>query len=309
MCIGNDNLYVSDEKHGDILIVCKVVPAKAVLSARIHILTVENCVAMCFVSNYLVVLHQDAKNCSTIMLLSFTFPPRKSHTMYISHNVISSFVPACEIKGLLSVFNSEVCFGGWSKDNAVYFFKESKKKWIGSATTCTSSTRPCTNFQSLLSVNNSNEILLYQLDVKKQNVAIGSKIRTVKVSNNVSHIFLWGKVIYLLRNKDANAYQLEEHGPLDFGLRFCKALNDFYNAISYIPPGTTRHHNLNLEECIEVASNLQTLFNSMQQSLEKKYPTRHSFAGADGVPFTEIIECIDESLKSWDSFASKAESF
>ena len=191
MCIGNDNLYVSDEKRGEILVVCKVFPAKAVRSARIHILTVENCVAMCFVSNYLVVLHQDEQNCAAIFRLSFTFPPRKSHTVYISHNVISSFVPECEIKGLFTVFNSEVCFGGWSKDNAVYFFKESKKKWIGYATTCTSSTHPCTNFQSLLSVNNSNEILLYQLDVKKQNVAICSEIRTVKCPI-MCHIFSFG---------------------------------------------------------------------------------------------------------------------
>ena len=43
----------------------------------------------------------------------------------------------------------------------------------------------------------------------------------------------------------------------------------------------------------------------MQQALEDKYPSRHSFAGADGIPFSETIQCIEDTVESWKALCQR----
>ena len=105
MCVGNDDLYIGDKGRGEIVMILKVVSAKAVSSARLHILSIENCVGMCLAEGTLVMLQQGNNGHTDIMFLSFTVPAKKSYTLHLSHRITKLISTTCDMKGLFIVFN------------------------------------------------------------------------------------------------------------------------------------------------------------------------------------------------------------
>ena len=80
----------------------------------------------------------------------------------------------------------------------------------------------------LVTLNSSCEINFYKLIITANGIQIDNNVtNTVKVACTVTHIHQCQKVIDVLWKKDANTYYLDEHGPVEFGVRFCHGLNDF----------------------------------------------------------------------------------
>ena len=47
----------------------------------------------------------------------------------------------------------------------------------------------------------------------------------------------WDKLFYLTGSTDDLDLIVEEHGSLGFAVSFCNAVQRFYDAIGYVPPG------------------------------------------------------------------------
>ena len=309
MCVVNNDMYVGDKGRAEIVILTKVVSAKAVLSARLHILSIENCVGICLAEGALVMLQQCDSGHTNVVFLSFTLPAKKSksYTLHLSHRTTKIISPTCVMKGLFTVFDDGF-FGAWSSSNAVYFFKRQDNEWSELNTHYISTILPSVSANcSTVALCEKDVVNLHTLQFTKPDF-VGPINRSWQVANG-HHICLWEKVIFLLRLECVNQIQLVEHGPLDFALKFCKAMNNFYRAVCYIPPNKQRSENMTLEDSISSALDVQLLFNGMQELSEEKYPNRTSFTGAEGSVPTATINCFNETINGWNALMKRANHF
>ena len=114
---------------------------------------------------------------------------------------------------------------------------------------------------------------------------------------------------FIVSEKVENLYRLMELGPLDFGLKFSSAVMNLYEAISYFPPSAVRDKNLDLQQCIDLGSKCQKLVEAMQADAEERFSYRYSFIGTDGIPYTETIECISDTLQGWCDLKKRLDFF
>ena len=120
-----------------------------------------------------------------------------------------------------------------------------------------------------------------------------------------SFLHQWGDIKYVLGLID-NSYVLEEIGQLNFAVKFCNAVNTFYNAIGYIPPhGDKSFRKMNLVESIASGEHLMNLLLSMQSTLEETFFPGKSFTRAFGIPFTDTVHCVRMTIEAWKGLAER----
>ena len=98
-----------------------------------------------------------------------------------------------------------------------------------------------------ITLMHDEKIHIYTLDSSKPKIA---SIENILEDSIGCCAVIWGRVVSVMQKKVPHTYQLVEFGPLDFALRFCVAMDNFYKAISYIPPNSQRVQDMTLDECV-----------------------------------------------------------
>ena len=97
-----------------------------------------------------------------------------------------------------------------------------------------------------------------------------------EIPSSVKALTKWGETWHFLSKADG-VNKVEEHGPLDWGLRLSQAINKFYDAISYIPPhGFNSAQKITLRDSIRLATDLLDLLNEAQLECKERFPTINS---------------------------------
>ena len=109
---------------------------------------------------------------------------------------------------------------------------------------------------------------------------------------------VWGKTIYIVGKADQR-FVLEEYGKLNFAIKYCNAIYQFYSAISYRPPyGVKNNDRKNFIDCISDGELAVDLLATMENDRESKYPTRKSFMGPSGTVFSGTVKCFEDTVDS-----------
>ena len=99
-----------------------------------------------------------------------------------------------------------------------------------------------------------------------------------------------------------------QNSPLDFGIEFNNAVCILYRSIGYVPPqGDRTKPKLSLEETISEARVSVNLLTDMQQEVKDRSPGQHSFRGADGMPATGTIKCLQSTVDDWEVLKERLE--
>ena len=107
-----------------------------------------------------------------------------------------------------------------------------------------------------------------------------------------------------------NNFCLHQYGPLSFFINFANAVSNFYYAIGYVPPVGNRAKYTQctlLQESVEKAEPCRRLLEQMQTQARERTPGRSSFQGADGMPFTDTIKCLQSTTESWSALIERCE--
>ena len=215
------------------------------------------------------------------------------------------------IISLFSVTISSNHFGGWASDKKVFLYKVKKKKINESETaSClTSSIKPSYGKSGLLTLNNDGVAVISLLELVGRDISLCEMNHptTLMAPENVVSHHQWGSIVYWIRKAATNRYQLEESGPLNFGVEFSSAIALFYDAISYTPRNSRRNHQVKLTDSIELSSSAVKLFSKMQDAKEDLYPTRKTFVHADGMPWSKTIKCLVDTVDSWKALLKRLE--
>ena len=146
---------------------------------------------------------------------------------------------------------SSKLFGGWASDKTVVFYMFKKKKVSERPTCLSSSVKPSCERSSLFTMNDDAMTVVSYLKFVGKEIKIDTQPDlSFPASENVVSIHRWGSVIYWLRKAATNEFQLEESGPLNFGVQFSSAIKLLYDAISYVPRKGKRNHLVKLTDSI-----------------------------------------------------------
>ena len=116
---------------------------------------------------------------------------------------------------------------------------------------------------------------------------------THDISGLIRAVSLNGPVITAV----VTAQSVLQNSPLDFGIEFNNAVCILYRSIGYVPPrGDRTKPKLSLEETISEARVSVNLLTDMQQEVKDRSPGRRSFRGADGMPATGTIKCLQSTV-------------
>ena len=231
MCIDDDDRLFINDGRNEIVVMMKASPARAVLSSRLHLLKIDGCVSFCHVESKLI-LSKDEDGQYKISFLSFTVPAKSDYHLVLEHTITKTIKTTLGIKGLFNI--NDQCFGAWLVDDGICYFQRKKGKWFEVKEKLKSTILPSANSEKIITMSKEKTVI-HRLDTSKPE--IGSVIKFLDDSLGCSAT-IWGKVVFLLQKKAPHTYQLVEFGPLDFALKFCNAMDNFYSAISYIPPNT-----------------------------------------------------------------------
>ena len=106
-------------------------------------------------------------------------------------------------------------------------------------------------------------------------------------------------IVFLIKKCDLIEFgrlKLIESGLLDFGYQWCKLLNQFYAAISYIPPHGEKEPHLDLlSDCVADRSPFVQLVTEVNAEYKKLFPTRNSFIDCYGTMATDHM-CYKSSF-------------
>ena len=142
-------------------------------------------------------------------------------------------------------------FGSLSTDGVIHFkfnkkthvFREFESQLHSSSTLFYNSGSIYTNDQNSLSIN------VHSIQFNDYFNKIVTKTHPVVFTSS-------GNIVTIVSRIHMN-FSVEEIGHLNFGLELCKAINKFYDAITYIPPhGNQLLRKTNLGECISMTQSL-----------------------------------------------------
>ena len=317
MILLEDILYIADPLRGEVIILSNVSKARTVKSSPLFTLSIQRCSSIAAVGNDLVVLLKNGDTSTIKVLRHDEFPrtqkkktDKSKFSVSLGYKTIATVSLSTTIVSLFSVMISTNHFGGWASDKKVFLYKLKKKKISERASCLASSVKPSYGKSGLLTLSNNGVSVISLLKVVGKDIAVGTDRPTAFVApENVVSLHQWGSVVYWVRKAATNRYQLEESGPLNFGVAFSTSIALFYDAISYTPRNSQRNHQMKLTDSIELSSSAVKLFSQMQDSKEDLYPTRKTFVHADGMPWSKTIKCLVDSVDSWKSLVKRLEFF
>ena len=303
-------LYVADKGRGEVIMVRKTCPARMLASSTFNVIKFKGCESLCSLDDQMVVLL--CKNGQkSVKIFEVEIPTGdEKHQLHVGPTVITSIVPSSSMRSIFSAHGTDCCFGEWCDSGEINFYVSSNgKKWQKEETHLKSSSMPCCSDCKLSTMTSFNELNHYTLKKSGIKMQVSSLQGKMKLSTPAFNFCQWKKVTFIVSEKVENLYCLKEFGPLQLGLKFSVAVMDLYEAISYFPPNAVRSVNLNLQQCIDLGSKCQELFEAMQNEAESRYSTRHSFIGTDGIPFTDTITCITDTVNSWRALKKRLDYF
>ena len=318
----DDTLYVADPLRGEIIILTNCAKATSLGKSPLFVVAVENCSSVAIVGNYLAVL-QSVENTFNIKVIKHDVFPKqtsndkdkekKKFIVSLSFKTIANLSLSKPMFSLyqLHISSKHKHFGGWGPDQKISFFLLKNKKIVESETNIVSTVSPDFKNGKLLTIQKEDKNTVFSLKLSGTGTAIETEeIDPLKVSTrNVVAIHSWGSVVFLVRKADTNTHLLEEFGPLNFGLQYSKAVNVFYDCISYHPRSVKNPRKLQLTDSIEGAAATVEFFTKMQKSKEGLYPNRKSFVHLDGMPWSSTISCLEHTVGSWKAIQKRLDQY
>ena len=292
----NDNLYVTDGGRAEVIIVQKCLRAKSCkTNANFYIIDVPEILSSAVMANQLFVLKTEESE-KVVQLLTYSLPKKCVKNFNLQYNVTMT-VP-CNIKRLISVpFNKY--FGGQDDENSLKLFWYSKSRGViklEKPLNLNSCTKPFVSSDGYILTGTDSGIDVHHMYGK----GLIEHTYTRNISGSINALSLNGRVITAVVTIQ-NTTCLLQNSPLDFGIEFSNAVCMLYNAIGYVPPrGNKEKPKLTLDESICEARVSVDLLTAMQQEVEDRSPKRSSFRGADGMPATGTIKCLQSTVHSWE---------
>lgn len=300
MIVCKENLYVLDSGRGEIIVIRGVSKVGGMLSCLMYVIPISDCRSVSCVAEHLLLLKTfDQVLSSQILVTKVDFPKSKKGQYSLSANlqVIHTVEPLSSIQSLFHISGSLSHFGAVSDKNMVYFFVLSNNQVECIETGVETAVRPCAS-TSLVYIQEGIQINAFRFGPQERTLEKSDSFQAISATG-IKALHIWGDTLYIIRKSGANAFCLEEHGSLLFGFQFCEAVDTLYNVIGYCPPHQQRVKSASLAKCIESVDGCVRLLTGMQQSKEDLFPSRKSFSGVDGMPFTATIDCLVSTIESW----------
>ena len=155
----------------------------------------------------------------------------------------------------------------------------------------------------------ANQISIYKLADITKTVTV-KLLDHIQIDGQVKGFTMNGKVVSLVAAMEesmcTNEYSVLEWGSTGFSLLYCEAISNLYDAISYVPPhGNPKQ--MTLDECIEQAEICRSLLSDMQKERVSISPSRNTFIGCDGIPWSKTISCLERTVESWKVLKARME--
>ena len=310
----NGNVYVTDSGRREVVVICNCIRAKKVTKTIFHTMEVKGILSSA-VSKHddnLYVLRQK-KSGLIIQLMSFDLMKRKSKNQRsLEYSVLLKMRPSTEVKKLFAL-PFDRSYGGMDLNgNLKVFYYSAKSKGHVSeyALEPNSPIKPFVNMDGSMLTCTVSGLDIYCIDFDQT----GASTEFIG-----AHEFAGSSIAYCMNGKvisaavvNENAFCLLELGPLNFAVQYTDAISALYDAIGYIPPRGDRgermeRRQITFQESILKGKTCVELMGSMQQQAEDRNPGRSSFKGADGMPFTDTIGCVESTVKSWETVEKRVE--
>ena len=292
-----DNVFVSDAVRNEIAVILNGISASSISSCKLRVLILDKCISLCCMGENLVVLRKDGMD-SIIDIIELG---NLNVSFFPSFKIITT-LKSSDTKSLFSL--SLNYFGTHTENKAMSIYIHNEKNGIEKihSELAFSQCRPCfsaeMNYLFSVGVESSSHLSANSITLSSTSVNIKNMKKT---HCNLSPLIVgtWGETIFMICSRESKSFVLVEMGSLEFASLFCHSVQNLYKAVSYVPPkGDNSVRNMKLSECIALAVNSVDLFNKMQISLEERFPGRSSFAGANGVIWSQTLKCINSSIES-----------
>ena len=306
--IEQNDLFIADAGRGEVIIVSNVGTAANLSSRPVHLVSKLNVSAIALLKKHLI-----ACLCGdSIDLMKFTIP-NSSRSLFLDAKVVKKVKLSMQVNSIFHVPDISA-IGLWcqSKDIVLCYnikpgsskpdFQElsvsSDIKPFGHESFITYQTPRSSHYSQLTATINENGELSMDDVLMEEDIPDHSVLFTK-----------WGCTWFVVVKSDSG-YKVIEKGSLSFGLSLAKGLNQFYEAISYIPPhGFQSARQLKLTECIVLASELGNLLKRCESDCKARFPSLNTFNVIHGSVATETLECLLDTIESWQAICSRLDYF
>ena len=310
----NNNVFVTDSGRREVVVICNCIRAKKVTKTIFHTMKVKGILSSA-VSKHddnLYVLRQK-KSGLIIQLMSFDL--KSKNQRLLEYSVLLNMRPSTEVKKLFAL-PFDRSYGGMDLNgNLKVFYYSAKSKGHVSeyALEPKSLIKPFVNMDGSMLTCTVNGLDIYCIDFD-QHLIFGASTEFIG-----AHEFAGSSIAYCMNGKvisaavvNENAFSLLELGPLNFAVQYTEAISALYDAIGYVPPRGDRvermeRRHITFQESILKGKTCVKLMTSMQKEAEDRNPGRSSFMGADGMPFTDTIVCLESTVESWETVETRVE--
>ena len=303
-----DNICVCDPDRKEVILIPHCLRAKKSCNTKFYVARVKGVLSafLCYAAMEIYVLRRKR---SGLLVQLMVLGKAKRKDIRLEYKVMLKIRLSYEIEKIFFV-PSEGYFGSLGADKLVRIHHHSQgstRRAVDTNLNLKSSCKPYVSREGTLLTSFSGNILSHELicDTSVTTTNMSSK----PVDGLVMCLCINGKVTSAAIMVQ-NSFRLYQLGPLGYAIKFCDALEKFYYAVGYVPPVGNRKMQqqcLLLQESVDKAQECGNLLEDMQAKAEERTPGRKSFRGLDGMPFTETVECISDTIKSWQTIIKRCE--
>ena len=306
MCIDQENsVYIFDKERGEMIIVYACTLAKQVPGKHFFILDINDILSFTVGDSLFVLRAGDSGQ--VIQSITYQIPKqKKTQNFQLQHTVQRTWKISQDVvlRGVFG-FHFPDCIGALNDSGTLYMVKLLPKAKTASIRSIDlqSQVKPFSKDDKLLTFKDAS-INIYDIDGSgKANFDYSHKI-----SSAVRGFCMNGKVIYSVTTEENN-HSLMEHGSLEFAVEYAEAVASLYDGVGYVPPSGDRKSRItNFEECINKGVKCADLLQKMQEECEERFIGRTTFMGPEGLPWSKTIECVVNTIKSWQILLARVES-
>ena len=305
-----DNLCVSDSGRKEIVYVPNCLRAKKSTNTAFHIAKVKGILSASCTDSGVYALRKKSSG-KVVQLMAFKLPKkRKKRGLHLEYDVVLKVRFTFDVEKLFFV-PFLMRFGSVGSENSVrihYHTAKSTKSVSETVLDLYSSCKPCASASGRLVTSVESSIVVHKLHCNGKSASV-TYFESHEVTDMVAAVGVNGQVTSAALFAQNN-FRLLQFGPLSFFIDFASAISNFYFAIGYVPPVGNRAKQsqcTSLQESLEKAEPCRQLLEQMQSQAEERTPGRKSFRGADGMPWTETIQCVLSTIESWRTLIERCE--
>ena len=307
--IYQNNLFIADYGRGEIIIVSNVGVPGNIANRPVYLIPKQNVSSIALLKEELIVCLCDGN----LEVLQFALP-KAQESSFLEIKVVKKIKLSVEVNHIFKVPAIDNALGLWctSKDIMLcYKIKKGSSKPNFKDLSISSDIKPSANACSIIyQPPTSTCISQLSIEIDKDDKILTKDLLIKKDVPAHSILFTrWGCTWFFVVKSDCG-HKVQEMGSLSFGLDLSKALHQCYEGISYIPPhGFQSARKLKLTDCIDLASELGTLLQRCKSDCKERFPTLNSFNVNHGSVATETIQCLQDTIESWQSLCSRLDFF